>query len=184
MGGGAASMDGRGSIAGICDNVFSNSSSSKPRPKHQGPAICSRSALAAAICEGNTVRAFSNRHAAQTPAQSGADSGSELCYRRLKQHAVPEEARCGSHGDVSHAVQSSSSAERTPKNQRGATAHTLRGMARGRVSTRFPRELFEWCVRRLAHVKNPGSACIQRLRTCISNAPATRIGWRPPPGTE
>lgn len=63
-------MDGRGSIAGICDNVFSNSSSSKPRQDHQGPAKCSRGALAAAICVGNAVRAFSNRYQALTPTQS------------------------------------------------------------------------------------------------------------------
>jgi hypothetical protein len=60
-----------------------------------------------------------------------------------------------------------------PKEKRGATAFTLRGFARGRVSTGFPREQSEWCVLPPSARQEPWF-CIRRLRTCFRRASPTR----------
>lgn len=125
---------------GSCDMRFSNSNRPKPRQD------CKR-ALAAAICVGNTVRAFSNRRTqAQTPTQSVVP----IAVARLVL-SIPETARFAQRSSAQKPRQPLQvGTARSPKHHRGATACTLRARRASQES-----RLSGVCAA-LVHVKIPG----------------------------
>ena len=141
-----------GSSPASATNVFSNSNSPKPRQK------CSKARSQQQFAWATRYEP-SNRYRALTPTQSVVRVAvARRVLSTSETYASPEEARCGSAGDVSHAFQSSSSTERTPKKN---VAPQLSPFA-GSLAVAFRRasqesSLSGVCLR-LVYVKNPGSA--------------------------
>jgi hypothetical protein len=159
--------------------ALSNSSNSKAGRMVQDHASRRQNALEACpssklggfawTSRANTVRAFSNRYQAQTSTQSVVRIA--VARRVLSMSETARFAQTSSvrkpRGPLTWLF-GCNSTERTPKDQRGATAYTLHGFASPFAFRRDSQESrLSGACGVLVHVKNPRTACTERLRTCM-----------------